>query len=171
MGETNKFYYDEKLKRWVEEGAEPPAEESAPPPPPTTASFQDGKSDYNLNNALNDQLHATVSSPEPSNSTPLGSTSAIPAIPPSSNQFSARGRMGVRSRYVRKHCGPRRPFLCCQCSMFLHKLKLDKLLTHGENFQVMQHGNICHWWICKLPEAGIVILGSGALISYPCPFS
>lgn len=100
LGETNKFYYDEKLKRWVEEGADPPAEESALPPPPTTASFQNGKSDYNLNNAFNDQLHAGVSSPEPSSSAPLGSSSVIPAMPPSSNQYSARGRMGVRSRYV-----------------------------------------------------------------------
>ncbi|GFZ01162.1 RGPR-like protein [Actinidia rufa] len=42
LGEKNRFYYDEKLKRWVEEGAEPPAEEAAPPPPPTTAAFQNG---------------------------------------------------------------------------------------------------------------------------------
>ncbi|KAL2901701.1 Protein transport protein SEC16A-like protein [Bienertia sinuspersici] len=99
LGDANKFYYDEKLKRWVEEGAEPPPEESAlPPPPPTTATFQNGKSDYNLKHALNDGLHATDSSPG-SNSTPESSPSIPPALP-SSNQFSARGRMGVRSRYV-----------------------------------------------------------------------
>ncbi|CAO2819857.1 unnamed protein product [Amaranthus hypochondriacus] len=99
LGDTNKFYYDEKLKRWVEEGAEPPPEESALPPPPTTAVFQNGKSDYNLKTALNNGLQATDGSAGSVSSTPESS----PAFPPtlsSSNQFSARGRMGVRSRYV-----------------------------------------------------------------------
>uniref|UniRef100_A0A803NCE1 Protein transport protein sec16 n=1 Tax=Chenopodium quinoa TaxID=63459 RepID=A0A803NCE1_CHEQI len=96
LGDTNKFYYDEKLKRWVEEGAEPTPEESALPPPPT-AAFQNGRSDYNLKNALNDGMHAINGDP-PSSSTPESSP-AIPSMP-SSNQFSARSRMGVRSRYV-----------------------------------------------------------------------
>uniref|UniRef100_A0A803NCI7 Sec16 Sec23-binding domain-containing protein n=1 Tax=Chenopodium quinoa TaxID=63459 RepID=A0A803NCI7_CHEQI len=97
LGDTNKFYYDEKLKRWVEEGAEPTPEESALPPPPT-AAFQNGRSDYNLKNALNDGMHAINGDPPSSSSTPESSP-AIPSMP-SSNQFSARSRMGVRSRYV-----------------------------------------------------------------------
>ncbi|KAJ0048791.1 hypothetical protein Pint_15865 [Pistacia integerrima] len=101
LGEKNKFYYDEKLKRWVEEGAEPPAEEAALPPPPTTASFQNGTSDYNLQSALKSEggFPSNVSPPFKTPS-PSEHTSGIPPIPTSTNQFSARGRMGVRSRYV-----------------------------------------------------------------------
>ncbi|KAH9611025.1 hypothetical protein KSS87_015315 [Heliosperma pusillum] len=99
LGDTNKFYYDEKLKRWVEEGAEPPAEEPALAPPPTTTAFQMEKSDNYPKNAFSDGVSSGGGSPEPS-STPPGSSFGIPAIPQSSNQFSARGRMGVRSRYV-----------------------------------------------------------------------
>nr|CAN66784.1 hypothetical protein VITISV_013511 [Vitis vinifera] len=100
LGETNKFYYDEKLKRWVEEGTEPPAEEAALPPPPTNASFQNGMPDYNLKNALKNE--GSVSNGIPEFKSPPSSelSSGIPSIPSSSNQFSARGRMGVRSRYV-----------------------------------------------------------------------
>lgn len=100
LGDTNKFYYDEKLKRWVEEGAEPTPEESAlPPPPPMTAAFQNGKSDYNLKNALNDGLSAINGSPGSVSST-SESRPGVPSMLHSSNQFSARSRMGVRSRYV-----------------------------------------------------------------------
>ncbi|KAG8094149.1 hypothetical protein GUJ93_ZPchr0012g20605 [Zizania palustris] len=75
LGEQNKFYYDEKLKRWVEEGAEVPAEEPPLPPPPTKASFQNGIPDYNLNGPGNGG-HAA-------------------------NGFAQHAvRMGVRSRYV-----------------------------------------------------------------------
>ncbi|CAN1748204.1 Protein transport protein SEC16B homolog [Linum perenne] len=101
LGEKNKFYYDEKLKRWVEEGVDPPAEEAALPPPPTTAVFQNGASDYNLKSAMKSDA-----SPPPSGSPKFRSPatqehgSGIPPIPTSSNQFSARGRMGVRARYV-----------------------------------------------------------------------
>ncbi|KAK4786778.1 hypothetical protein SAY86_010611 [Trapa natans] len=96
LGEKNKFYYNEKLKRWVEEGAEPPKEEAALPPPPTTASFPNGASDYNLKSAL--KTEGSISN---GSSTPLPEqTQGIPPMPPSSNQFSARGRMGIRSRYV-----------------------------------------------------------------------
>ncbi|XP_004308474.1 PREDICTED: uncharacterized protein LOC101306474 [Fragaria vesca subsp. vesca] len=100
LGEANKFYYDEKLKRWVEEGAEPPAEEAAlPPPPPTMAAIQNRMQDYNVNDALKTTSFHAVGGPEiksPASSMSSGS----PPVPPSSNQFSARGRMGVRSRYV-----------------------------------------------------------------------
>lgn len=100
LGESNKFYYDEKLKRWVEEGVEPPAEEVAPPPPPTMATFQNGTSDYNLNSALKSEGSNSNGSPEFRSPTSLGHSSGIPPIPTTSNQFSARGRMGVRARYV-----------------------------------------------------------------------
>lgn len=101
LGEKNRFYYDEKLKRWVEEGAEPPPpEEAALPPPPTTAAFQNGMPDYNVKDAPKTggfplDLGLETKSPISSER-----SSGIPPIPPSSNQFSARGRMGVRSRYV-----------------------------------------------------------------------
>ncbi|KAL1333527.1 hypothetical protein HN51_062357 [Arachis hypogaea] len=96
LGEKNKFYYDEKLKRWVEEGAEPPAEETALPPPPTNAVFQNGSTEYNLKSALQ-----TEGSPSNGGSDLRTSSSpGMPPMPPSTNQFSARGRMGVRSRYV-----------------------------------------------------------------------
>lgn len=98
MGEKNKFYYDEKLKRWVEEGAEPPAEEAALPPPPTTLGFQNGISDYNLKSALKSDGSPTNGSPTFKSPTPMEHASGIPPIPTSSNQFSARGRMGVRAR-------------------------------------------------------------------------
>ena len=100
MGEKNRFYYDEKLKRWVEEGAEPPPpEEAVLPPPPTTAAFQNGMPDYNVKDAPKTggfplDLGLETKSPISSER-----SSGIPPIPPSSNQFSARGRMGVRSRY------------------------------------------------------------------------
>ncbi|KAF8032818.1 hypothetical protein BT93_D1641 [Corymbia citriodora subsp. variegata] len=100
LGEKNKFYYDEKLKRWVEEGVEPPAEEPALAPPPTTTAFQNGMPDYNLKSALKSEGHVPNGSPDFRSPTPSDHTSGIPPIPPSSNQFSARGRMGVRSRYV-----------------------------------------------------------------------
>ncbi|GLT65838.1 hypothetical protein SLA2020_382430 [Shorea laevis] len=101
LGEKNKFYYDEKLKRWVEEGVEPPAEEAAlPPPPPTTAAFQNGMPDYNLKSTLQKERIPTNQSLDYRSPTPSEHTSGIPSIPSSSNQFSARGRMGVRSRYV-----------------------------------------------------------------------
>jgi hypothetical protein len=94
LGEKNKFYYDEKLKRWVEEGTEPPPEEAALPPPPTTAPFPNGMQDYNVRDApKTGEFHSDAGLETKSPS------SGIPPIPPSSNQFSARGRMGVRSRY------------------------------------------------------------------------
>ncbi|MBA0582846.1 hypothetical protein Gorai_024978, partial [Gossypium raimondii] len=86
--------------RWVEEGAEPLAKEPALPPPPTTASFQNGTSDYNLNSALKSESSPPNGSPKFRNPTPIEHASGIPPIPTSSNQFSARGRMGVRARYV-----------------------------------------------------------------------
>ncbi|CAJ1928454.1 unnamed protein product [Sphenostylis stenocarpa] len=100
LGEKNKFYYDEKLKRWVEEGAELPAEEAAlPPPPPTTAAFQNGSTEYNLKSALKTESSPPIEGSNIRTSSPERSP-GMPPIPPTSNQFSARGRLGVRSRYV-----------------------------------------------------------------------
>ncbi|XP_022757013.1 protein transport protein SEC16A homolog isoform X2 [Durio zibethinus] len=98
LGEKNKFYYDEKLKRWVEEGAEPPAEEAALPPPPTSTAFQNGMNDLSIKDTPQNESTHKISE----NKSLISSewSSGIPPIPPSSNQFSARARMGVRSRYV-----------------------------------------------------------------------
>jgi len=93
LGETNKFYYDERLKRWVEEGADPPAEEAALAPPPTMTTFQNGSPDYSLTTALKtESMSSEFASP-----TPASHTSGTPPIP-TTNQFSARGRTGVRAR-------------------------------------------------------------------------
>ncbi|KAF2299042.1 hypothetical protein GH714_030169 [Hevea brasiliensis] len=91
LGEKNKFYYDEKLKRWVEEGAEPPTEEAVLQPPPTTSAFQNGMSDYNLKSALKSDGSPTNGSPTSKTPNPVEHSSGIPPIPTSSNQFSARG--------------------------------------------------------------------------------
>lgn len=99
MGEKNKFYYDDKLKRWVEEGAEPPAEEAAlPPPPPTTASFQNGMPDYSVGSGFGSNNLPSNGGLE--NRSPNPPEQHSSGIPPSTNQFSARGRMDVRSRYM-----------------------------------------------------------------------
>uniref|UniRef100_A0A7N0UYY4 Protein transport protein sec16 n=1 Tax=Kalanchoe fedtschenkoi TaxID=63787 RepID=A0A7N0UYY4_KALFE len=97
LGEKNKFYYDEKLKRWVEEGAEPPVEEVALPPPPTTASFLNKIPDNNEVSATNENLHLNNGPAETLADKSQGMT---PPIPSGSHQFSSHGRIGVRSRYV-----------------------------------------------------------------------
>ncbi|CAN4075996.1 unnamed protein product [Withania somnifera] len=101
LGDTNKFYYDEKLKRWVEEGAELPAAEPPLAPPPTTAAFQNGVPDYNVNSVLKSESSICNNGfPEMKSPTSADNGAGIPPLPPTSNQFSARGRMGVRSKYV-----------------------------------------------------------------------
>ncbi|KAL6606385.1 hypothetical protein ACP70R_042038 [Stipagrostis hirtigluma subsp. patula] len=99
LGEQNKFYYDEKLKRWVEEGAEIPAEEPPLPPPPTKASLQTNIPDYNMNGPVGGGYTANGFA-ETKSSNPSEPGPGMPPMPPTQNQFSARGRMGVRSRYV-----------------------------------------------------------------------
>ncbi|XP_020584994.1 protein transport protein SEC16A homolog isoform X2 [Phalaenopsis equestris] len=100
LGESNKFYYDEKLKRWVEEGAELPASEAFLPPPPMAASFQNGKSDYDVKNVLKSNGLIMDAKQETQLDTPSEQVFGLPPVPPSQNQFSARSRGGVRSRYV-----------------------------------------------------------------------
>nr|GEX51215.1 protein transport protein SEC16B homolog isoform X1 [Tanacetum cinerariifolium] len=100
LGDTMKFYYDAKLGRWVEEGVDLPAEEAALPPPPTTmTSFQNGSVDYSINSALRTESLSSGSSDFSSPTPPASHNSGIPPIP-AANQFSARQRTGVRSRYV-----------------------------------------------------------------------
>ncbi|RVW97180.1 Protein transport protein SEC16B-like [Vitis vinifera] len=96
-GEKNKFYYDEKLKRWVEEGTELPSEEAALPPPPPTSVFQNGMPDSSMKDAAKVENSESNGGPEIKSPNSSERGSGIPPIPPSSNQFSARGRMGVRS--------------------------------------------------------------------------
>ena len=98
MGEPNSFYYDEKLKRWVEKGAEPPPEQEALAPPPTIAAFQSGMQPYSMKGSSQPERFDTVASPEIKSPSPPENSPGIPPIPPGSNQFSARGRIGVRSR-------------------------------------------------------------------------
>ncbi|GFY81164.1 RGPR-like protein [Actinidia rufa] len=100
LGEKNKFYYDEKLKRWVEEGAETPSEEATLLPPPTSAACQNKMLDYTPKDGPEiDNVHYNG---EQEHKSPysLEQNSGIPPIPPSSNHFAARGRMGVCARYV-----------------------------------------------------------------------
>ncbi|GAB4861931.1 hypothetical protein Ancab_037186 [Ancistrocladus abbreviatus] len=99
LGEKNRFYYDEKLKRWVEEGAEPPAEEAALLPPPTAAALINGFPDHNMKDeSRNNSLHIK-GEPEFRSANSAEKSTGMPPIPPGSNQFSGRGR-GVRARYV-----------------------------------------------------------------------
>ncbi|KAL8114425.1 hypothetical protein AgCh_021322 [Apium graveolens] len=100
LGEANKFYYDEKLKRWVEEGVDPPPEETVLPPPPTTSAFPIGTSDHSANSAVRTEGSLSNGGPNYGSPTSLGHNAGAPLVPPSSNQFSARGPIGVRSRYV-----------------------------------------------------------------------
>ncbi|BFI25268.1 COPII coat assembly protein SEC16 [Marchantia polymorpha subsp. ruderalis] len=88
LGEKNKFYYDQKLKRWVEEGAQPTPEEVALPPPPTSANFVSKVDEH-----IPDVQSGVGVIPGPR------TLSGTPPVPPS-NQFSARAKQGVRSRYV-----------------------------------------------------------------------
>ncbi|KAH0644165.1 hypothetical protein KY284_032049 [Solanum tuberosum] len=101
LGDSNKFYYDENLKRWVEEGAALPAAEPPLAPPPTAAAFQNGAPDYNVKSVLKSESSICNNGfPEMKSPTSADNGAGIPPLPPTSNQFSARGRMGVRSRQV-----------------------------------------------------------------------
>lgn len=100
LGESNRFYYDEKLKRWVEEGAELPAAEASLPPPPIAASFQNGKSDYDIKSALKSDNLVKDAKQETKFDAPSEQGFCLPPVPPSQNQFPANNRGGVRSRYI-----------------------------------------------------------------------
>ncbi|CAH8384260.1 unnamed protein product [Eruca vesicaria subsp. sativa] len=87
LGDENQFYYDEKLKRWVEKGVEPPAEEAALPPPPTVGTYRSNSLGYENKSDMKNEM-----------SPPSGSLTGIPPVSQGSNPFSARTRS--RSRYV-----------------------------------------------------------------------
>lgn len=92
LGDENKFYYDEKLKRWVEAGAEQSTEEAVLAPPPMVASF---------NSSSGSPSDVKSGGESQGQSAGVSSSADLPPMPPSINQFSARGRLhGVRSRYV-----------------------------------------------------------------------
>ncbi|KFK31371.1 hypothetical protein AALP_AA6G103500 [Arabis alpina] len=101
LGKENQFYYDDKLKKWVEKGVTPPAEEAALPPPPTLGAFQNNSSGYENKSDMKNEMSPPSSGSWSSGSpTPSENSSGIPPVSQGSNQFSSRGRMGVRARYV-----------------------------------------------------------------------
>ncbi|EFJ23596.1 hypothetical protein SELMODRAFT_415420 [Selaginella moellendorffii] len=94
LGDSNKFRYDETLKRWVEEGAEAQAPELLLAPPPTANRLV---SRVEENGAPISMLPERPQ-PTPERLQPV--VSGIPPMPPSSNQYAARAHQNVRSRYV-----------------------------------------------------------------------
>lgn len=97
LGDKNKFYYDNELKRWVEEGAEEKVDDVSLPPPPIGVDFNS-----NMKTPASDvKPHPAIEGQGFTASGPFSSSPEMPPMPPSVNQFSARGRLhGVRSRYV-----------------------------------------------------------------------
>ncbi|XP_020866847.1 protein transport protein SEC16A homolog isoform X2 [Arabidopsis lyrata subsp. lyrata] len=100
LGDENQFYYDDNLKRWVERGVEPPAEEAALPPPPTLGAFRSNSLGYENKSDMKNEMSPSSGSWSSGSPTPSENSSGIPPVSQGSNQFSARGRMGVRARYV-----------------------------------------------------------------------
>ncbi|KAF8117127.1 hypothetical protein N665_0012s0132 [Sinapis alba] len=96
LGAENQFYYDDKLKRWVEKGVEPPAKEAALPPPPTLGTYRSNS----LGTENKFDTNPSGGSWSSGGPTPSENSSGIPPVSQGSNKFSARGRMGVRARYV-----------------------------------------------------------------------
>ncbi|KAJ4878056.1 Protein transport protein SEC16A-like protein [Raphanus sativus] len=96
LGDENQFYYDEKLKRWVEKGVEPPAEEAALPPPPIVGTYRSNSLGYENNSDMQNEMSPPSGSLSSGSPTPSENSSGIPPISQGSNQFSARGR----PRYV-----------------------------------------------------------------------
>ncbi|KAG5630700.1 hypothetical protein H5410_002417 [Solanum commersonii] len=94
LGDSNKFYYDEKLERRVEEGAELPAAEPPLAPPPTAPAFLNGAPDYNVKS---ESPIYNNGFPEMKSPTSSDNGAGIPPLPPTSNQFSAHGRGSIRS--------------------------------------------------------------------------
>ena len=88
LGAANQFYYDDKLKRWVEKGVEPPAEEAALPPPPKLGTYKNNSLGYENKSDMNPPSGSWNSG----GPTPAENSSGIPPVSQSSNQFSARGR-------------------------------------------------------------------------------
>ncbi|WMV08595.1 hypothetical protein MTR67_001980 [Solanum verrucosum] len=88
-----------KPRQGRQEGAELPAAEPPLAPPPTAPVFQNGAPDYNVKSVLKSESPICNNGfPEMKSPTSSDNGAGIPPLPPTSNQFSARGRMGVRSR-------------------------------------------------------------------------
>lgn len=80
----------------MEEGAEPPAPEAALPPPPKATVFQNGATDRSpFQGEAPPQSNGNLEFQSPSS---MDNSPGMPPLPPTANQYSARGRMGVRSR-------------------------------------------------------------------------
>ena len=96
LGDENKFYYDEKLKRWVETGVDQSQEEAVLAPPPMATKFSSSAGGSPMVDAKSSGESQGVG---PNGSSSLSSSADLPPMPPGINQFSARGRLqGVRSR-------------------------------------------------------------------------
>eukprot|EP00898_Chlorokybus_atmophyticus_P003135 jgi/Chlat1/3822/Chrsp26S04053 len=93
LGASNKFYYDENLKCWREEGVDEVPNMAPPPPPPTSVSYGSNAGQHMPTEAGSSFEAVATSSPTPVS---LG----LPPLAGGGNQFSARARTGVRSRYV-----------------------------------------------------------------------
>mmetsp|Transcript_33062 Transcript_33062/g.55347 ORF Transcript_33062/g.55347 Transcript_33062/m.55347 type:complete len:579 (+) Transcript_33062:245-1981(+) len=115
LGEKNKFYYDEKLKRWVDPTAEATEEEDtteqALPPPPSIPSFSDlaSRSPSNplsrppsFQSALNGDsplAGASDSCGSDLSTLSIGGPGGLPPPPPMSN-MGLKKSGGLRARYV-----------------------------------------------------------------------
>lgn len=107
LGDKNKFYYDEKRKKWVLEGEPEPEEEAPLPPPPTMfgpggpkAGSGDSAKEPPGVGASSQAPPGVAGQPPASQGGAAPPAAGGPAPPPAVPNFSARGRTGVRSRYV-----------------------------------------------------------------------
>ncbi|KAH7425052.1 hypothetical protein KP509_11G037700 [Ceratopteris richardii] len=96
LGETNRFYYDEDKKRWVEEGKENEEEDAVLKPPPITTGFNPNNEKSLPDKKVTSEIVGPALATEG-----INTSQEMPSLPSNSNQFSVRGRLGgVRSRYV-----------------------------------------------------------------------
>lgn len=95
MGDSNKFYYDENIKRWIEEGAKLSNVELPLCTPLTTAAFQNGAPDYNIKSALITKSsicnNGFLKMKSPIS---VNNGMGISPLPPTSNQFLDHSCMG-----------------------------------------------------------------------------
>ncbi|EFJ23482.1 hypothetical protein SELMODRAFT_415438 [Selaginella moellendorffii] len=91
LGDSNKFRYDKTLKRWVEEKAKAQVPELPLAPPANKLVLR-----VEENGA---PISMSPERPQPTPERPQPVVSGIPPMPPSSNQYAARARQNVRSRY------------------------------------------------------------------------
>ncbi|ODV58826.1 COPII coat assembly protein SEC16 ASCRUDRAFT_72237 [Ascoidea rubescens DSM 1968] len=109
LGEESKFYYDEKLKRWVNKDAPQEAETAAAPPPPpikkkTTETLEGrGKAEFSAFKSAPPPLGSSASEP----AIKIGSSKEDASVPDSSTGFSlievASGKTIPKRRTIRKN--------------------------------------------------------------------